>query len=108
MGRQKGHELLVSAVRDHEPRVLPAVAAREHHSGRRESHAVYGQPRNFNTHHRAAAEDLLVGWEAGFRMRVGDADVTVRIMMACVIGDGPGRSRVFAGTNSDVQLWPTF
>ena len=70
--------------------------------------AVYGQPRNFNTHHRAAAEDLLVGWETGFRMRVGDADVTVRIMMACVIGDGPGRSRVFAGTNSDVQLWPTF
>jgi hypothetical protein len=33
--------------------------------------AVNGQPHNFNIHHRISAEDLLVGWEIGFRVRVG-------------------------------------
>ena len=55
--------------------------------------ALNGQPRNFNTHHRASAEDLLVGWEIGFNVLIDGVDVTVRVMMACVIGDGPGRSR---------------
>ena len=52
--------------------------------------AAYGQPRNFNTHHRIAAEDLLVGWEIGFPVSIAGVHVTVRVMMACVIGDGPG------------------
>ena len=71
--------------------------------------SVNGQPRNFNTHHRVSAEDLLVGWEIGFHVLIDGVDVTVRVMMACVIGDGPGRSCTCAPVDdgSLVQVWPT-
>ena len=52
--------------------------------------SVLGQPCNFNTHHRLIAEDLLVGWELGFSIVVAGVAVTVRVMMAFLIGDGPG------------------
>jgi len=58
--------------------------------------SVMGQPLNFNTHHRLIAEDLLIGWELGYSIIIAGVAVTVRVMMAFLVGDGPG---------CDLRVW---